>query len=118
MKRINSRDKGARGERELAAYLRERGFTGAKRGQQFKGSPESPDVAGLPGHHIECKRTEILALAAAYEQATRDCGSSDAIPIVAHRRNEKPWLVILKLDDYLSLYRELLKLRELLGSDF
>lgn len=56
--RINSRNKGAVAERELAAYLRERGIE-ARRGQQHAGGPDSPDVvSALEGIHIECKRQE------------------------------------------------------------
>jgi hypothetical protein len=113
---MNSKQKGKRGELELAEFLREHGFAGAARGQQFKGSPGSPDVMGLPGHHIECKRVEALSLYDAYAQAVRDAGPG-SIPIVAHRRNGKPhhplpWLAILSLDDYLLLVRELDALRQ------
>ena len=55
----NSRQKGARGERELAAVLREHGFE-CRRGQQFCGANGDADVVGLPGIHIECKRVESL----------------------------------------------------------
>ena len=45
-----SRDKGKAGERELASKLREYGYD-ARRGVQFHGGPDSPDVVGLPGIH-------------------------------------------------------------------
>ncbi len=41
--RVNSRQKGARGERQWRDELRAHGFQ-ARRGQQFSGPPESPDV--------------------------------------------------------------------------
>lgn len=112
---MNSKQKGKRGELELAEFLRDHGFAGAARGQQFKGSPGSPDVCGLPGHHIECKRVEALSLYNAYAQASRDAAPTD-IALVAHRRNGKPhhplpWLAILSLDDYLLLVRERDELR-------
>ena len=56
---VNSRAKGARGERELAEILRCYGFS-ARRGQQYRGGADSPDVMGLPGIHIEVKRVERL----------------------------------------------------------
>ncbi len=94
----NSRQKGARGEREWAAYLRDLGFGDARRGQQFSGSPDSPDVAGgIPCTHPEVKRVERLNLHDAMQQAVRDAG--DAIPYVAHRRNRCDWLVTLRADD-------------------
>ena len=56
---MNSKQKGGRGEREFAAFCREQGYD-AKRGQQFQGGADSPDVKGLPGIHIEVKRVERL----------------------------------------------------------
>jgi Holliday junction resolvase len=53
----NSRQKGKRGELEAAKYLRSLGFTSARRGVQYSGGPDSPDVVcdELPGVHIEVK---------------------------------------------------------------
>ncbi len=101
---VNSRAKGARGERELAIFLQERGFE-ARRGQQNKGGADSPDViANLPNVHIECKRTETLSLYTAMTQAIKDAGTKT--PTVWHKRNHKPWLVILRADDFLKLIPE------------
>ena len=94
--------KGKRGERELARFLTDRGFL-ARRGRQFSGSPESPDVVceALAGFHIECKRTEKLSVYAAIDQANEDAG--EKTPLVFHRRNRKPWLVIMNAGDFLEL---------------
>ena len=40
---MNSRDKGKRGERELAAILKEYGYCEARRGQQYCGADGSAD---------------------------------------------------------------------------
>lgn len=98
----NSKKKGARGERELAHYLTDNGHP-ARRGQQYSGSPDSPDVIceSLPGIHIECKRVERLQIHQAIEQAIDDAG--DQTPVVAFKANRKPWLAILRLDDLLPL---------------
>ncbi len=97
---INSRDKGGRGERELAAKLSEIFSLKCRRGQQFRGGPDSPDVVGVPGLHFECKRTERFNLYAAVDQAAADCGEN--IPVVAHRRNKREWVVVLKMDDLMA----------------
>ena len=97
-----SRDKGKRGERELAAYLRKHGVDGARRGQQYNGGDGSADVVGLPGYHIECKRTERLHIYDAMAQSVQDAREGE-IPIVAHRRNRSEWLVVLRIDDFLGL---------------
>lgn len=99
----NSRDKGARGERELSAVLREYGYN-TRRGMQYKGSPDSPDVVGLPYIHIECKRVEHLNLYDAIAQATRDAGAEE-LPAVFHRRNNCPWMVTMKLEEWMKVYR-------------
>lgn len=100
---INSRRKGAAGERELAAILREYGYTDARRGQQHKGGQDSPDVVdALPGIHIECKRHERLNIDEAMSQAARDCGAS--IPAVFHRKNRTEWKVTCYLKDFIALY--------------
>lgn len=106
-----SKEKGKRGEREFCSLLRSAGFGSARRGRQFKGTPDSPDVVGLEGWHVEVKRTEALSVYAAYDQAYADAGDCD-IPVVAHRRNDKPWLVILRAEDLLSLIKTLEELRK------
>lgn len=107
---MNSKRKGCQGERELAAVLREYGYD-CRRGQQFSGGADSPDVTGLPGIHIECKRVENLNIHKAYEQAVRD-SEGRAVPAVFHRRNREPWMVTIGLDDFMEMYKVWEKTRE------
>ena len=94
-----SRSKGQRGERELASELTRVLGVSARRGQQFQGSPDSPDVVtDIQNVHFECKRTERFRLYEALEQAQADAGT-EKIPVVCHRQNGKPWVIVLKLDD-------------------
>jgi Holliday junction resolvase len=99
---VNGKKKGSAGERELAAKFREHGLT-ARRTQQFCGAAGDADVdcAELSMFHIECKRVERLNIDQAMEQAERDC--YEKTPIVCHRRNNKPWMVTMLLDDWISL---------------
>lgn len=96
---MNSRNKGAAGERELAQVLRDHGIE-ARRGQQYCGANGDADVVGLEGYHIECKRVERLNIEEAYAQSTRDARTGE-IPIVCHRKNRKPWMVTMSLEDFL-----------------
>lgn len=100
-KRKNSRRKGSRGELELAHELTRVLGIEFCRGQQFNGldgEDVRPTSAGaLPGIHFECKRCESLSLYAAMKQAERD--AKERIPVLCHRRNDRPWLVVLRLDD-------------------
>ena len=64
-----------------------------------------PDVVGLPGIHIEVKRVERLNVVEAMEQSVRDSERmGDGVPALFHRRNRKPWLVTMRLEDWLVLY--------------
>lgn len=101
---INSRAKGAAGERELAKRLREYGYE-CRRGQQYCGTNGDADVLGLPGIHIECKRVERLNIDDAMAQAIRDRREGE-YPAVFHRRNNCEWLVTMQLSSWINLYRE------------
>lgn len=95
--------KGAEGERELAEILRDYGFPCERGGSLTYGAV--PDLKGLPGVHIECKRVERLDLPKAVEQAEKDAKRfRDGLPAVFHRKNRKPWLVTMPLEDWLILY--------------
>ena len=100
---MNSRQKGKRGELELAKVLREAGYD-TRRGQQYSGTETSADVVGLPGIHIECKRVENLNVYNALAQAIRDTGENGDLPAVFHRKNNQPWLVTMRLDDWLKIF--------------
>ena len=101
---MNSRQKGKKGELELAKALRSHGFE-TRRGQQYCGSNGDADVVGLPGVHIECKRVERLNLEDAMAQSRADAREGE-IPVVMHRKNNCKWLVTLSLDDFMTLYKE------------
>jgi len=102
---MNSKQKGSRGEREFASLCREAGYDNARRGQQFKGGNDSPDVEGLPRVHVEVKRVERLNIHDAMQQSIRD-SEGRALPIVAHRRNGDKWMITMQAEDWFALYRE------------
>jgi hypothetical protein len=80
---VNSRAKGCRGEREWRDMLREAGFLKARRGQQFSGGSDSPDVVceELPTIHFEVKRVEAGNPYNWHDQATADAGSKTPVGI-------------------------------------
>lgn len=103
-KKINSKKKGGRGEREFSEFLRQRGFE-ARRGVQYQGSPDSPDIVhNIEGIHIEVKRVESLSLYPSLDQAIKDCG--DDVPVVAYRKSNHDWVTILKADDFCDLVKD------------
>jgi Holliday junction resolvase len=112
---MNSREKGKRGERQWRDELRAQGFQ-ARRGQQFSGSPDSPDVVcdQLRWVHFEVKAVERLNIEDAMEQARTDCRTENAecrtgrtgkVPVVAHRRRFRPWLVTMEAETFFRLLR-------------
>jgi hypothetical protein len=101
---MNSRRKGKVGELEFAAHLRQYGFD-ARRGQQFTGGANSPDVVSqaLDWIHFEVKRTQALNLRSAFLQAETDCGGKPWV--VAHRRNHSPWLITMRSETFFEFLR-------------
>jgi Holliday junction resolvase len=113
---MNSREKGKRGERQWRDELRANGYA-ARRGQQFSGSPDSPDVVcdSLPWIHFEVKAVERLNIEDAMEQARRDAVDGgwlmvdgqkiQKVPVVAHRRSFRPWLVTMEAETFFRFLR-------------
>jgi len=101
---MNSREKGKRGERQWRDELRAHGFQ-ARRGQQFSGSPDSPDVIcdELDWLHFEVKAVERLNIEDAMDQARRDAGAKT--PVVAHRRSFRRWLVTMDGETFFQFLR-------------
>ena len=101
---MNSREKGKRGERQWRDELRANGYA-ARRGQQFAGSADSPDVVcdQLRWIHFEVKAVERLNIEDAMEQARRDCAGK--VPIVAHKRSFRVWLVTMEAETLFRFLR-------------
>ena len=98
-----SQRKGRAGELELAKELQRLGYNVRAGKPRSYGS--EPDLTGLPGIHVECKRAERLNVPEAMAQAARDSERfHDGEPAVFHRRSREPWLVTMKLTDWLDLY--------------
>ena len=98
----NGNAKGKAGEREFAKLLRDLGVE-ARRGQQYSGGGDSPDVvSSLPGVHWGVKRVEALRLWDSLAQA-RDDAPTGSIPVVAHRANRRDWVAILPAADLVRL---------------
>lgn len=100
---MNGKRKGSAGERELCEILTCAGYPAHRNDQQYIGGKGNPDIEaqGLELLHIEVKRVEKLNISAAMRQAERD--AENHLPVVIHRRNREPWLITMKLSDFLIL---------------
>ena len=104
-----SREKGKRGEREVAKIFREAGYPESRRTSQYCGrTGDASDVTGVSGLHLEVKFVEKEAVRSWYGQAVRDAEAADRgdVPVVIHRKTHQPWLVTLSLDDFIKILKE------------
>jgi hypothetical protein len=86
----------------------------ARRGQQFAGGTDSPDVVtSFPDIHLEVKNCQRGNPYVWMEQAVRDAGGR--CPVVLHKRNNQPWLLIVRLSDAQRLAAQISPQVEALG---
>jgi Holliday junction resolvase len=95
------RDKGARGEREVAAVLRAHGLA-VDRTIQQSGIYLRGDLTGVPGYHFEVKRQEALRLPLWLRQVSRDAPPGST-PVLAFRQSNEQWYAVLALADLAKL---------------
>ncbi len=108
---VNSKRKGAEGERALVRKLKEYGYD-VRRSQQYAGINSDADVVGIDHLHIECKYT-ANGHGKTYDwidQAIRDSREGE-ISAVFHKKVSKEyrgyqWLVTLPIDDFMKIWSE------------
>lgn len=101
---MNSRQKGKRGELEVARFLRDYGFE-ARRGQQYAGINGDADVVGFKNFHNEVKWRENLNVYDAIDQSRRDAKEGE-IPIVWWKKNYHDILIIIRATDFMKVTEE------------
>lgn len=101
-----SRNKGATGERELAALLTDAlGFVVQRKLGQAR---DGGDDIQVGQYRIEVKRREALRLDEWCKQV-EDASQPGDVPVVAYRRNGQPWRVVVPLGWFMQQVRETLK---------
>ena len=98
-----ARNKGARGENELAAILTDELGTVVKRklGQARNGE----DDIEVGKFRIEVKRRETLAVMQWVRQIEA-CTPKNQVPLVVFRQNGQEWRVVMRLKDFIPMMRE------------
>lgn len=99
MPTLNSRTKGANGERELCHLL------GDHLGAEVQRNLEQcrnggTDVLFLDTWAIQCKRQQTIRLASWWNQACLEADGHGLIPVLAYRPNRHPWRFVLPLERY------------------
>jgi len=93
------RDKGLRGELEVAHIFAQHGL----QLRNLEGSGDQLVILPVSGWlHVECKRQERLCIPDWNRQAAREAPDG-TIPVVCYRRSREPWYASLPLDQFLNL---------------
>jgi len=98
------REKGKRGEREVANAFKDAGIAARRTApmQSQNGAPEADVEVALPDTHLEVKRQETIKIEAWCRQAEAEAPPG-ASAVVVWRRSDQPWRVTLTLADYIEL---------------
>ena len=107
-------------ERELAKYFNEKIFNGEDKVQRMPlsgggaiKSSGGSDLKNTPHIYVEAKRTEKFKIHESMRQVLEniETSKSDSMPVVITRRNRESTgdsLCVLKLEDFIELYRILI----------
>lgn len=93
---INSRSKGAAGEREFCKWLNDKlklDFMPERNLDQVRNG--GSDILGVYPFVFEVKRVENLDLKGAWIQCKSDANFLGGEPVVAFRKNRKPWRFLI-----------------------
>ena len=103
---INSKQKGARFERQVAGMFKDYGYKAFRTAQYEGKTGDCADVEGVPYIHLECKHQEKMKLYDWIAQAVRDSQKKKRIPVVIHKQNNKEVLVTMRWSDFIDFFRE------------
>lgn len=103
---INSKQKGARFERQVAGMFKDFGYPAFRTAQYEGKTGDCADVEGVPYIHIEAKHQEKMKLYDWIAQAVRDSQKKGKKPVVIHKANNKDVLVTMRFEDWIELYTE------------
>lgn len=91
----SQRDKGQRGERELAHELSELLGTAVER--RVRNKEGDNDLVGVKGWSVECKRTKALELPKWWRQTIEQAKSASEWPVLFYRLDGKKWRAVWPL---------------------
>ena len=105
---MNRKQKGSRGERACRDVWKKHGYEEAHRSQQYSGKGESSaDLEGISELlHIEVKSGySYKTIYDFLDQSIRDA-KENQIPIVTCKMDRKEWLCVLRLDDFIEIFKD------------
>lgn len=102
-----SKRKGASYELQIANWFEEHFHCEARRAQQYCGLGGDADISINLPIHLECKAVESFSLYSALSQAKKDASKTRRTPVVIHKKNNKPSVLIVELDNLTKLISDL-----------
>lgn len=96
MSQINSRNKGAAGEREVAKILREYIGIDVSRNWQGQAAKGGPDIL-LPGWAVEVKRAKKPLIANWWTQAAFQAQAIGRHPVLVYRLDRGKWRALMSM---------------------
>lgn len=99
-----SKTKGARGERDAAAFLRQYYPDAARGASQTRGGEDAPDVDNSP-YWVEVKFYENLAVEKWVAKAESDSKNSGKEPMVMMRCNRGEWIVAMRASRFFEVVK-------------
>jgi hypothetical protein len=94
-----SRDKGARGERMLAAELSE--LLGAKIERRVRNRAGENDLTGLPGWSPEVKHCATASMSAWWAQTIAQAGTDD-LPVLFYKLPRRPFRAVISVNLFIG----------------
>lgn len=101
---VNAKQKGKRGERELATFLQGIIVSHNLYVNDVFVDPQAngADLISIPGLAMEVKRQENITIGPWWRQAVRQVIHNNRIPVLAYRQNRRPWMFCLPLGQLLD----------------
>ena len=97
--KINSRSKGAAGEREVAAILRDELRLEIRRNWQEQSAVGGSDLQGVPGWAVEVKRQKVARLSEWWTQTAMQANRAFLKPVLIYRLDRQPWFAMMSMMD-------------------
>lgn len=115
MSKINSRTKGASGERQACRAFEEafelpHGCLCRNVADQARGG-KGGDILGVPGVHFEVKWCKVIHIKRWRRQVEADCAPGDIAVIIYRNDGDTEWCVDYRLKDSVELTRRVLAVK-------
>lgn len=100
---MNSREKGARRERQWAQYLRDAGWSDADRSARIGKEGAADVIGGPPGSRCEVKGTRKAEALKWMAKLVEELEPGEW-PYIAYKPDNRPWVIYMRMGDLSRLW--------------